>query len=224
MKGGISRQRESGRGMDESMGLVVILGVVGLLAIVGAYRFVTQRKQLSSGRTVGRLFPQRHDGNCVFEDRITISTGGKWCRLSLTLKSADVHRMQYSPKYFFEKVALLVGTPYTLTIKDARNRVVHTEAGSLGRFVPWLGSRHRGRGTLWGERSSGTHQGTVTLLEFLPKDAGPYSFSLHITEKVEAEYPGSASTWEVLEAELTAREDVIPLSTTVRYPHQRVRF
>jgi hypothetical protein len=224
MKIGISRLRESGREMDESVGLMVALGVVGLLAMIAVYRFVTQRKQLSSGRTVGRLLPQKHDGKIVFEDRMTITTGGKWCRLLLTLKSADASRIQYSPKYFFEKVALLVGTPYALTIRDARNRVVHTEAGSLGRFVAWLGSRHRGRGTLWSERFSGSHQGTVTLLEFLPKDAGPYSFSLHITEKAEAEYPGSASTWEVLEAELTAMEDVIPLSTTVRYPHQRVRF
>jgi len=74
------------------------------------------------------------------------------------------------------------------------------------------------------EHSGCSHQGTFTLLEFLPREAGQYHISLQITEKVEAEYPGSSSTWELLEAELTAMEDVIPLSRIVSYPHQRVRI
>ncbi len=210
--------------MGESMGIMVVLGVVSLLVTVAVYRFVTQRKQLSSGRTMGSFFPRRQDGKFLFENLITVTTGGKWCRLLLTLKSAEASRIQYSPKYFFEKVALLVGTPYALTLRDAQNRVVHTETGSLGPFVTWLGSRHRGTATMLSERSSGSHQGTVTVLEFLPREAGAYLLSLQITDKVEAEYPGSSSTWEVLEVELTAMEDVIPLSKTVSYPHQRVRI
>ncbi len=210
--------------MDESLGIMVVFGVVSLLVIVAVYRFITQHKQLWSGRTIGRFFPRRDDGKFVFENMMTITTDGKWCRLLLTLRSAEAYRIQYSPRYFFEKVALLVGTPYTLTLTDAHKRVVHTETGSLGPFVTWLGSRHRSTGTMLSERSSGRHQGTVTLLEFLPREAGQYLVSLQITDKVEAEYPGSSSTWEVLEVELTAMEGVIPLSKTVSYPHQRVRI
>jgi hypothetical protein len=210
--------------MDTSMGIMVVLGVVSLLVIVAGYRFVTQRRQLSSGRNIGRFFPQRQDGKFVFENMMTITTGGKWCRLLLTLKSAEANKIQYSPKYFFEKVALLVGTPYTLTLRNAQNRVVHSETGSLGPFVTWLRSRHRGTGTMLSGRSSDSRWGTVTLLEFLPRQTGQYLLSLEITDKVEAEYPGSSSTWEVLEVELSAMEDVMPLSKTVSYPHKRVRI
>jgi hypothetical protein len=87
--------------MDTSMGIVVVLGVVSLLVIVGVYRFVTQRRQLSSGRNVGRFFPQRQDGKLVFKNMMTITTGGKWCRLLVTLKSGEAYRIQYSRKYFF---------------------------------------------------------------------------------------------------------------------------
>jgi hypothetical protein len=210
--------------MDDSMGIIVVLGVISLLVIVAVYRFISQRRQLSSGRTIGRFFPKRHEGNFVFENPITISTSGKWCRVLLSLKSAEAYRVQYSPRYFFEKIAFLVGTPFTLTLKDSLNRVVHTEKRSLEPFVAWLGSHHSGTETILGEHSTGGHQGTVTLLEFLPREAGQYSLSLQITGKVEAEYPGSSSTWEVLDVEITVMEDVIPLSKTVSYPHQRVHI
>jgi len=210
--------------MDASAGIIVVLGVITLLVIVAVYRFVTQRKQLSSGRNIGRFFPQKQEGKIVFENPITITAGGKWRRLLLTLKSAEAYKIQHSPRYFFEKVAFLVGTPYTLTLKDVQNRVVHTESGTLEPFVAWLGSRHRGTDTILSESSSGSHQGTVTLLEFLPREAGQYTLSLQIKDRVEAEYPGSFSSWEVLEIELTAMEDVIPLSKTVKYPHQRIRI
>ncbi len=210
--------------MDTFIGIMVVSGVLSLLVIVAVYRFFTQRRQLSSGRNIGRFFPQRQEGKFVFENKMTITTGGRWCRLLLTLKSAEANKIQYSPKYFFEKVALLVGSPYTLTLRDAQNRVVHTETGSLGPFVTWLSSRDRRTGNMLSERSSGSHWGTVTLLEFLPKEAGPYLLSLEIKDKVEAEYPGSSSTWEVLDVELSAMEDVMPLSKTVSYPHNRVRI
>jgi hypothetical protein len=210
--------------MDESMRIMVVSGVISLLVIVAVYRFVTQRRQLSSGRTIGRFIPQRHDGKFVFENLIIVSASGKWCRLLLTLKSAEAYRIQKSPGYFFEKVALLVGTPYTLTLRNNQNRVVHTETRSLEPFVTWLGSREHTTETMLSEHSSCSHQGTFTLLEFLPRVAGQYHLSLQISEKVEAEYPGSSSTWELLEMELTAMEDVMPLSGTVSYPHQRVRI
>ncbi|MEW6347415.1 MAG: hypothetical protein AB1646_00005 [Thermodesulfobacteriota bacterium] len=60
------------RAMDESWGIMVVLGAVGLLVSVAAYRFVTQRKQLSSGRTIGRFQPERRDGAFVFENLLTI--------------------------------------------------------------------------------------------------------------------------------------------------------
>jgi hypothetical protein len=72
--------------MDESMRIVVVGVVVGLLVIVALYRYITQRWQLSSGRTIGQFFPQRSDGKFVFENLITITTAGTWCRLLLTLK------------------------------------------------------------------------------------------------------------------------------------------
>lgn len=192
--------------------------------MLAVYRFFTQRRQLSSGRPIGRFFPERQQGKFVFENPITVTSGRQWCRLLLTLKSAEDYKINKSPRYFFEKVALLVGTAYTLTLKDRQNRVVHTETGSLEPFIICLGSRDHTTETMWSERSRGSHEGTVTLLEFLPQEAGSYWLSLHITEKVAAEYPGSSSSWEMLKVELTARESVIPLSETVSYPHQRVRF
>lgn len=210
--------------MDESTRMMVVLGVISLLVIVAVYRFVTQRRQLSSGRTMGRFFPQRHGGKLVFENQIIVSACGKWCRLLPTLKSAAAYRIQYSSRYFFEKVALIVGTPYTLTIRNDQNRVVHTETRSLEPFVTLLGSRERTTETMLSENPNSRHQGTVTLLEFMPKVAGRYHISLQIVERIEAEYPGSSSTWELLEVELTAMEEVIPLSKTVNYPHQRVRI
>jgi hypothetical protein len=209
--------------MEESVKLMVVLGVVGLLVLVAACRFISQRRQLSSGRIIGRFFPQRLDGMLLFETRMTVTTGGKWCRVLLALKSAEAHSMQYSPGYFFEKVAFLVGTPYTLTLRNPLNQVVHTERRSLEPFVAWLGSRDSSAETLLGEHSAGSHQGTVTLIEFLPREVGEYSLSLHLSEKVESGYPGFSSRWEMLEAELVAMEDVIPLSETVSYPHYRVR-
>jgi hypothetical protein len=210
--------------MDKSIGIMVVLGVVGLLGLLAIYRFFTQRRQLSSGRSIGRFFPDRRDGKFVFENPINVTTGGQWCRLLLTLKSVEEDQINKSPRHFFEKVALLVGTPYKLSLKDGKNRVVHTETGSLGPFISWLGSRQHTTETLFRERSQGSHEGTVTLLEFLPQEAGSYWLSLQITEKVAAEYLGSSSTWEVLKVELSVREGVIPLSETVSYPHRRVHI
>jgi hypothetical protein len=210
--------------MDDALGFKVLWGVVALLLIVAFYRFITQRRQLASGREIGRFGPRRQEGALIFDSRLNVTTAGKWCRLLLTLKSSEAHRQSHAPKFFFEKVAFVVGSPYTLTIKDAQQRVVHAEQGALEPFVIRLKGRHRGWATFGGEDSRGRREGTVTLLEFLPCKAGVYYLTLHITEKVEAAYPGSASVYEVQEAELAAMEDVIPLSKTVHYPHQRVQF
>lgn len=209
--------------MDKTIGIMAVIVIIGLLVALAVYRFFSRRRQLSSGRTIGRFFPEKRDGEFVFENPITVTSGGQWCRLLLTLTSAEDYQIQNSPRYFFEKIALLVGTPYTLTLKDKQNRVVHTETGSLEPFITWLGSRHRTTATFFRERSQGSHAGTVTLLEFLPEKAEQYWLSLRIKEKVAAEYPGSTSSWEVLKVELAARESVIPLSKTVSYPHRRVR-
>jgi hypothetical protein len=75
--------------MDESMKIRVFAGVVGLLVFVALYRYITQCRQLSSGRTIGQFFPQRSGGKFAFENLITITTAGKWCRLLFTLKSAE---------------------------------------------------------------------------------------------------------------------------------------
>jgi hypothetical protein len=62
------------------------------------------------------------------------------------------------------------------------------------------------------------------LLEFLPGHAGLYRILLKIQSRIEDEALGSSSYWEVLEAELTLMEDVIPLSKIVKYPHKRVQL
>lgn len=206
------------------IGLMVIVGVISLLLIVAVYRLVTQRMQLSSGRNIGRFFPKKEDGKYVFDNLITITTRGKWCRLLLTLESAEASKIRHSPKYFFEKVVLLVGTPFTLILRDNKKQVVYTETRTLEPFVTWLESRLSKTGTMLSERSMGRHWGTFTLLEFLPQKAGQYYISLEITEKVAAGNPRSSSTWEVLEVELSVMEDVIPLSETVSYPHRRVQI
>lgn len=209
--------------MDQSTGMMIVLGVMGLLMVLALYRFFTQRRQLSSGRPIGRFFPEKRDGEFVFENPISVTSGGQWCRLLLTLKSDESSQVDQSPRYFLEKVALLVGTPYSLSLKDAAGHIAHQDAGSLAPFITWLGSRHHTKANLFRERSHGSHEGTVPLLEFLPEKAGQYWLSLRIREKATAEYLGSSSSWEVLKAELAVREAVIPLSKTVSYPHRRVR-
>jgi len=159
----------------------------------------------------------------VFENPISVTSVGQWCRVLLSLESNEASQMNQSLRYFGEKVALLVGTPYSLILSDAERRELHTETGTLEPFITWLGSRHRMKEPLFLEQSHGRHEGTITLLEFLPEKAGQYWLSLRIREKVTLEYTGSSSSWEVLKAELVVRESVIPLSKTVSYPHQRVR-
>lgn len=210
--------------MDESLGILVFLVLVGLLVTFASYRFVIQRRQLSSGRIIGRYFPVIHDGKFIFENRIAITAGGKWCRLSLTLQGDQANSTQSPVRHFFEKKALLIGTPYALTMADAQGRVIHTEEGSLEPFVILLGGRSQSTETMLGERTAGNTRGTFTLLEFLPKEAGEYSFTLRITERVEAAYPGSSASWQVKDVILTLAENVIPLSKTVKYPHNRIRI
>lgn len=74
------------------------------------------------------------------------------------------------------------------------------------------------------ERGRGTQEGTITLLEFLPWKAGTYRILLEIQSRMGDKAPGSSSSWEVLEAELSVKENIIPLSKTVQYPHKRVHF
>lgn len=210
--------------LNEWMWITITVSITGLLVLAGVYRFLSQRRQLSSGRIIGRFYPQQQDGKFIFNDSIIISTGGIWCRMLLTLKSREVNKINFSPRNFFEKVTVFVGSPYMLTLKDSRNRVVHTEERSLEPFMAWLGSHRNSIESMSGEYSTGGHQGTVTILEFKPEDAGRYSLSLQITDKLEAESQRSSSMWEILEVELTVVEDVIPLSRTVNYPHQRVNI
>lgn len=210
--------------MDEALRFKVLWGIVGLVVMVAFYRLITQRRQLSSGREIGRFFPRRHEGALIIGGRVNVTIGGTWCRLLLTVKSSEGHQEKHAPKFFFEKVAFVVGSPYTLTIGDAQHQVVHAEEGALEPFVIRLKSRHRGLASLRGAYSRGRREGTVTLLEFLPRQAGAFDLELRITAKVEAAYPGSASVWEAEAAELAVREAVIPLSRSVRYPHHRVQF
>ena len=77
---------------------------------------------------------------------------------------------------------------------------------------------------MFSERDRGTQEGQVTLLEFMPRQAGVYRIQLNIQSRVKDKAPGSSSYYEVLEAELTLKGDVIPLSKIVKYPHKRVHI
>jgi hypothetical protein len=210
--------------MTESVGIVIVMVVVGALGILAVVQYGAQRRALASGRILGRYLPRLQNGQFVFGETLEIRTSGKWCRLLLALNSAETYRAENSISTLFAPDALQVGTPFELVLRDARGHVVHSEARSLAPFVAWLGSRQQGASTPFGETSSGNHQGQVTLLEFRPAMAGAYTLSLCIGARAQANLPGSASTWEVLEASLTVVEGVIPLSRTVSYPHRRVRF
>jgi hypothetical protein len=48
--------------MNNTTGLIVLSGVLGTLVLLAVYRYFTQRRQLASGRSVGRFFPERRDG------------------------------------------------------------------------------------------------------------------------------------------------------------------
>jgi hypothetical protein len=210
--------------MNTSIGIMMMFGVIGLILVVAAHRYAIQRRQLSSGRNIGCFFPHMQDGQYVFDNPVTITTGGKWCRLLLKFKAQGAYRIDMTPKYFFKRVALAIGTPYTLTISDASGCVLYREEDKLTRFLAWLGGRGGSTETLFSQRGRGTQEGRIALLEFLPGHAGLYRILLKIQSRVEDEAPGSSSYWEVLEAELTLMEDVIPLSRIVKYPHKRVQL
>jgi hypothetical protein len=210
--------------MSGSTGLIVVFGVVGLLLLLTAYRFVTQRRQLSSGREICEVRLVRQRQKLAVTRQVAVSTGGMWCRLLLTLRAEGAYAVRQTPKYFSERRALVVGTPYTLAITDISGKVLHREEDTLGRFVAFLWGEGGGLETPLSERSSMSHEGTVTLLEFLPQQNGSYGITLEIQTRAEDEAPGSSSFWEILEAKLTVMEGVEPLSKIVKYPHQRVEL
>lgn len=210
--------------INTSIGIILLFGFIGILLLAGGYRFVIQRRQLSSGREIGRFVPQKKDGVLVFDHLITITTGGKWCRLLFKFKSETAYEINMRWKYFLKRVALVIGTPYTLTISDGSHRVLYREEGSLSRFLAFVGGRGGNTETLFSDRGRGSQEGRVALLEFLPRQAGSYRILLQIKSRVEDEAPGSSSYWEVIEAELAVKEDVIPLSKIVKYPHKRVHI
>ncbi|MDA8126313.1 MAG: hypothetical protein M0009_14135 [Deltaproteobacteria bacterium] len=211
--------------MNTATGIVVIFGIMGMLLIAAACRFAMQRKQLSSGRNIGRFPLHREDeGNYVFNDLVTITGQKKWCRLLLSFKLQGTYQIDMTPRYFFKPAALVMGTPFILTISDAAGRVLYREEDTLARFLAWLGGRGGSRGTFFSEQGRGIHEGRITLLEFLPGHSGLYRISLNMQSRVEGKAPGASSYCELLEAELTVKEDVIPLSKTVKYPHKRVHI
>lgn len=200
----------------------MVFGIIGILLVVALCRFVIQRRQLSSGRNIGRFPLHKEDGKYVFNNLVTITAGDKWCRLLLRFKTQGAYQIDMTPRYFFKRVALVIGTPYTLTISDTSGSVLYREEDTLARFLAWLGGRGGSTETLFSERGRGTQEGRITLLEFLPRQAGLYRILLNIQSRVEDKAPGSSSYYEVLEAELTLKEDVMPLSKIVKYPHKRV--
>lgn len=210
--------------MNNSMGLLIVFGVIGFLVLVAAYRLMIQRRQLSTGRELGRFQPVCRDGKLVFDQRLNISEGGRWCRLMLQLTAQTAYQINQTPRHLFKRVALVIGTPYILTISDALGQELYREENTLARFVAWLGSIGGETTTLVSERGQATLKGQVTFLEFLPSRAGTYRIVLEIQTRIEDQAPGSSSHWEVLEAGLVASEGVEPLSKTVKYPHRRAEL
>jgi hypothetical protein len=207
-----------------SIEIILLFGVIGVLLAAAACRFVIQRRQLLSGREIGCFVPQKKDGTLVFDHLITITAGGKWCRLLLKFKSETAYEFSQRWKYFLKRVALVTGTPYTLTILDGSHRVLYREEDNLSRFLPFVGGRGGSTETPFSDRGRGSQEGKITFLEFMPSQAGSYRILLEIQSRVEDEAPGSWSYWEVIEAELSVKEDVIPMSTIVKYPHKRIHI
>jgi len=203
--------------MNTATGIMMMFGIIVILLIVAACRFVIQRRQLSSGRNIGCFTLHKEDGKYVFNNPVTITAGGKWCRLLLRFKTSGAYQIDMTPRYFFKHVALVIGTPFTLIIYDSSGRVLYREEDNLARFLAWMGGRGGSTETLLSERGRGTQEGSVALLEFMPGQAGSYRILLNIEARVEDRAPGSSSYYEVLEAELTLKEDVIPLSKIVKY-------
>jgi hypothetical protein len=210
--------------MNTSIGIILMFGFIGTLLFAAGCRFVIQRRQLLSGREIGCFVLQKKDGKFVYDHLITITTGGRWCRILLKIKSETAYEISYRWKYFLKRVALVIGTPYTLTISDGSHRVLYREEDKLTRFLGWLGGRGGSTETLFSDRGRGTQEGKITFLEFLPRQAGKYRILLEIQSRVEDKAPGSSSYWEIIEAELNVKEDVIPLSSIVKYPHNRVQL
>jgi hypothetical protein len=140
----------------------------------------------------------------------------------LGIEAHGAYHIDQTPRYFFSRVALVTGTPYTLTIADTSGRQLYREEDTLTRFLSWLAGRGCSSGTLFSERAKWTQEGSIALLEFLPAKAGAYRFTLNIQSRIEDETPGSSSFCEVTGAEVTFMEDVSPLSGIVKYPHKRV--
>jgi hypothetical protein len=208
--------------MNGSVGIVALFGVIGLIAIAAVYRYFTERRQLASGREVLRDLLTRQGEQLVFSRQVAVSTCGKWCRLRLKLnaESGDATRRALSETY-----AMVLGTPYTLAISDASGKLLFQEDSSLGRFVGYLCTMGgKSNWSLLKTRYSYRHEGIVTLLEFRPHKTGTYEISLEIQVRAEKETPRASGYWEVLNAELSLREDVEPLSKTVTYPHTRVEL
>lgn len=203
---------------------MIMLGIIGILLLAAGYRFVIQRRQLSSGREIGCFTLHKKDGKYVFNKLITITAVEKWCRLLLRFKTEGAYQINMTPRYFFKRVALAIGTPFTLTISDTYGRVLYQEEDTLARFLAWIGGRGGNTETFFSDRGRGSQEGIITLLEFLPRQAGSYRILLEIQSRVEDKAPGSSSYFEVQEAEITLKEDVIPLSKIVKYPHKRVHI
>jgi hypothetical protein len=207
-----------------SIGIVLLFCCIGILLLAAVYRLATQRRQLSSGREIGRFVPDMIEGVLVFDHHVTITTGGKWCRLLLKFKSATAYEINKGVKYLLKRVALAIGTPYSLSISDLSNRVLYREENNLSRFIAFAGSRGDNTEILFRDRDRGTQEGKVVLLEFLPRQAGTYRILLQIKSRLEDTAEGSSSHWEIIDAELAVREDILPFSSIVKYPHKRVHL
>lgn len=210
--------------IDTSIGIALVLGFIGILLLAAGCRLVIQRRQLLSGREIGCFVPQKKNGKLVFDHLITITTGGRWCRLLLKFKSETAYEISLRWKHLLERAALVIGTPYTLTISDGSRRVLYREEDKLTRFLAFVGGRGGSTETLFSDRGRGSQEGRITFLEFLPRQAGSYRILLEIQSRVEDEASGSSSYWEVIEAELSVKEDVVPLSKIVKYSHKRVQI
>lgn len=210
--------------ISTSIGIILVFGFISILLIAAGFRFVIQRRQLSSGREIGRFILQKKDGKLVFDHLVTITTRGKWCRLLLRFKSETAYEISLSWKYFLKRAALVIGTPYKLTISEGSRGVLYREEDELTRFLAFVGGRRGSTETLFSDRGRGFQEGRVIFLEFLPREAGLYRILLEIQSRVEDKAQGSSSYWEVIEAELSVKEDVIPLSKIVKYPHKRVQI
>lgn len=210
--------------MDSTIGTIITFTVIGILLFAAGYRYGVQKRQLRSGRKIAEFAFYKKNEKLVFDHVVSINSGKRWCRLLFRFKAETAYQIDTRVRYLRKPVAMMIGTRYAVTISDAGRRVLYREEDKLTRFMSWATCKSRGVETMFGEQGTATQEGTVCLLDFLPRQSGSHRILCEVDRRIDGQAEGSSSYWELLEAELIVMEDVVPLSKIVKYPHNRIQL